>query len=89
MLDKKTTAHIVYFICLFLVFAASLLLVSKTSHNPSFQMMIIILMTFFYVAWALLHHYIEHDLHAKIVIEYVLIGALGISLVYFTISLIK
>lgn len=33
-----------------------------------------------YVAWGLLHHAMQQDLHKKIVIEYILIGALAVML---------
>ena len=36
-----------------------------------------------YVIWGLVHHYINHDLMPKIVIEYILIGLLGTSIILF------
>jgi len=33
-----------------------------------------------YVLWGILHHVSEHDLHPKIVVEYILIGAISIVL---------
>lgn len=52
------------------------------SPDKSFQLLALILTAFFYVLWGMIHHYIHHDLTAKIVVEYVLMGALGISLVF-------
>jgi hypothetical protein len=51
--------------------------------NPRAQMMIVMLTSFSYVGFALIHHYLNNDLSAKVVLEYVLISALGISLVFF------
>lgn len=38
---------------------------------------------FSYVAIAILHQYLNHSLHLKIVIEYLLMGALSASLLFF------
>jgi hypothetical protein len=53
------------------------------ASQPQTQIMIVMLTSFFYVGFALFHHYLNRDLSAKVVIEYVLIAALGISLVFF------
>lgn len=39
-----------------------------------------------YVLWGIIHHVMEDDLHLRIVIEYVLIGAIAVVLL-FTIAL--
>ena len=39
----------------------------------------------FYMILGILHHFVNHELTAKIMVEYILIGALGISIVFFII----
>lgn len=38
-----------------------------------------------YVAWGMLHHAIDKDLHPKVVIEYTLIGLVAITLLFIVI----
>ena len=48
--------------------------------NVSLQLLIGIATSVAYVLWGVVHHAIEGDLHHKIVIEYILIGAIAIVL---------
>lgn len=88
-MDYKTKRHLGYYLGLVIVLLAGVLLISQTLHDLNLVMGVTIFMSAFYVGWALLHHFIHHDIHAKIVVEYVLIGMLGISAVYFTLFLLK
>ncbi len=49
------------------------------------QMLIISLTTFLYIGWGIFHHYLNHDLATKIVIEYVLMGSFGMAIMLFII----
>ncbi len=60
-----------------------LLLIILSSGFPHIQMTYVVLMAFFYVLWGILHHIFHHDLHTKIVLEYVLFASLGITVIYF------
>ena len=80
---KKVHDHIGYYISLVLILAFGFLLTSLASPNKQLQMAVIILTTFFYVAWGIVHHLINHDLTTKIVVEYVLIGSLGLTIILF------
>ncbi len=51
--------------------------------NKQIQMMLVVFGAFVYVLWGIVHHYINHNLKTKIVIEYILIGGLGISAIFF------
>jgi len=80
---KKIQNHLGYYISLIAMLALSLLLAILASGNKDLQITIFILTAIFYVIWGILHHLLNHDLTSKIVIEYVLIGALGISTIFF------
>lgn len=88
-MDYNSRRHVGYYVGLLIVFGAGLVLISQAFHSLNLVMAVTIFMAVFYVGWALLHHYIHHDIHAKIVVEYTLLGALGISVVYFTLFLLK
>jgi Protein of unknown function (DUF5656) len=34
-----------------------------------------------YVAWGIIHHYLHRDLHASVVVEYLLIASLGLIVI--------
>lgn len=75
--------HFYYYISLFGVIFLGVFLVLQTSFDKNLQMMIVILTAFFYILWGVVHHFVNHDLRLKIVVEYVLIGALAVSIILF------
>lgn len=52
-----------------------------TRGSPALQVAVAIITSLAYVAWGIIHHAIQGDLHAKVVIEYMLIGGIAIVLV--------
>lgn len=52
------------------------------SSDRYFQLLALTTTIFFYVLWGIIHHHLHHDLTAKIVVEYVLMGALGEAIIF-------
>lgn len=75
--------HLFYYASMTLLQLIGFYLVLSSAPNIALQMALIIFTTILYLLWAILHHYLHHDLHPAVVIEYVLIGLLGISISYF------
>jgi hypothetical protein len=48
--------------------------------NVALQLLVGITTSVAYVVWGLVHHAMQKDLHPKIVIEYMLIGAIAVVL---------
>lgn len=48
--------------------------------NTTAQLAIAVITAVAYVAWGIIHHWLDRDLHLKVVIEYVLIAAIAIVL---------
>jgi hypothetical protein len=48
--------------------------------NTSLQLAVGIITSVSYIAWGLIHHALQKDLHRKIVVEYLLIGAIAVVL---------
>lgn len=69
---------------LMLIFAIGLIFMARGSI--AIQRSIIIVMSIAYVLWGIFHHVLEGDLHFKIVLEYILISATAILLLF---SLLK
>ena len=82
---KKISEHTVYYMSLVIILSLSFLL-AYSSSDRGFQIGVIVATTFFYVLWGIMHHLINHDLNMKIVIEYVLIGAFGLTIIFFLLS---
>lgn len=82
-MKKEIRKHFEYYISMIVILLFGTVLAYLTIDQKQLQFLIIMLTIFFYVAWGLLHHYINHDMTAKIVIEYVLVGSLGMSILFF------
>jgi len=81
--------HMLYYSMMIIFQILGFLLVYVASPNVSLQMEIVIINSGLYIFWASLHHYFHHDLHPKIVLEYVLVGFLGIIMTFFLFQLGK
>lgn len=75
--------HLFYYLSLLGVVGLGIFLVLQTSYDKNLQSLIAAITVFFYIFWGSLHHYMDHDLTAKIVIEYILIGSLGMTIALF------
>lgn len=72
--------HIIHFVVLFLILAGGTATFYFVRPNATLQLFVGIVTSAAYVCWGIIHHMIERDLHHKIVIEYMLIGAIAIVL---------
>jgi hypothetical protein len=79
----KLKKHFGYYLSLSAILLLGIILIILTSPNIKLQGLVIALTVFFYVLWGILHHLINHELSSRIVIEYVLVGALGLSILFF------
>lgn len=82
-MELEIRKHSWYYAGLVSVALLGLIVLVMSSFDRTMQMSVVVLLSFFYVVWGLLHHYMHHDLHAKIVLEYVLMGVLGVSIAFF------
>ena len=81
----KFYKHSLYYISLIVILTLGFLL-AFNSNNKTFQIGVVTVTTFFYVLWGIMHHLINHNLNAKIVIEYILIGAFGLTIIFFLLT---
>jgi hypothetical protein len=77
----KKTIHTVNFIALVAVLSLLVVLFFRVNGNPTLQVAIGILLPVLYVTWGILHHAFEKTLHPKIVVEYLLVGAIALILI--------
>ncbi|HUD20208.1 MAG TPA: hypothetical protein VMR81_07230 [Patescibacteria group bacterium] len=73
-------AHIIHYIVLLLILAGGIGAFYYAAPNTDTQFIIGVVTSVAYVLWGFIHHAMNRDLHQKIVVEYVLIGAIAIVL---------
>ena len=39
-----------------------------------------------YILWGILHHYIHHSVTLRLVIEYIVVAALGVAVIFFILN---
>lgn len=82
-MNKKQNKHIGYYFSLLGLLVLGFLLIYFASPNRQLQMLVFITTTLFYIILGIVHHKVNHDLTAKIVVEYILIGGFGIAVMFF------
>lgn len=75
-------AHILHFTVLFLILSAGVGMFLAARSNTGLQLAIGVVTSLAYVAWGIIHHVMQGDLHRKVVIEYVFIGGIAITLLF-------
>lgn len=78
--DIKT--HTLHYLILITIMAIGFGSVFAFSENKNTQFLLGGLTAVLYVFWGIIHHYMEDDLNLKIVIEYTLIAALSVTILF-------
>jgi hypothetical protein len=73
---RKTTALHFVILCIILGLGTAFFLYAQ--GNPLMQFVIGMVTSIAYVLWGLVDHYVHHDLHQKVVVEYLLVGCIAI-----------
>ena len=55
----------------------------SSQGNTGIQLIVGTITAISYILWGIIHHLINHDLNVKIVIEYILIGVFGLTIIFF------
>ena len=82
-MNKKISEHLIYYISLAVILSMGLFLILSLAPNKQLQMTVFVVLSIFYVIWGLLHHFVNHELTTKLVVEYILIASLGIAIMLF------
>lgn len=79
--------HLWYYIVTICIFTLGLVLIAVNDHDSKLQALLIAMTATCYFTWSLLHHYVHHELHLRVVIEYILIASLGVVLSLYLFSI--
>ncbi len=72
--------HYLHYFVLFAILGGGMWAFSFVRPNVTLQLLVGLATALAYVLWGVIHHVIQKDLHPKIVIEYMLIGAIAMVL---------
>lgn len=78
--------HLEYYLSFFLILFAGLFIIVQAAGQKNLQFEFVILFACAYVIWGVVHHVVHHSLTAKILLEYILVAALGVAAVFFVTS---
>lgn len=74
--------HLFHFLVLVIIIASGIGMFLLAKGNSTLQLMIGVVTSVAYIAWGIIHHCLQGDLHRKVVIEYVFIGAIATTLLF-------
>lgn len=78
---KKHLIPIANFVVLAVILISTVLLFWQMRDNKSMQIIVGILLSVLYATWGIVNHAMQGDLHPKVVVEYLLVGAIAITLI--------
>jgi hypothetical protein len=79
---KEIKKHIFHYLSLLAILVAGVIGFWLFSYDRLFQVAVGVAIAVSYVAWGIVHHTIHEDLHASVVIEYILVASLGLVIVF-------
>lgn len=80
---KNLHKHFWHYIVYLAIFGVGLFAVLSSRGNSGMQEELLVIIAFLYFLWAMIHHYVHHQLTSRVVVEYALIVFLGILLLGF------
>lgn len=83
---KYMRKHLGYYISFLLILGGGVTSVLLSQGDKQLQMEFVVLLAGAYVLWGILHHVIHHSVTLRLIIEYVVVAALGIAVVFFILN---
>jgi hypothetical protein len=80
---KNINKHFWHYVVYSIIFGGGLQLILLSNHDRELQALYIVMTAILYFIWSMVHHYVHHELHPKVVFEYILIVILGTLLSLF------
>lgn len=77
-----TAHHIFHYLILLTIIVGGLGAFFSFRAYPMIQLLIGITTALFYVIWGIVHHFVDHDLSVKIVIEYLIVAIFAIVILW-------
>jgi hypothetical protein len=74
--------YLSHYLVLLAILGGGLFLFLFFSHSPQAQLQITFLIASTYLIWGLVHHYLKKDLNWLVVVEYTLVAAFSVMVIY-------
>ncbi|MBI2036480.1 hypothetical protein HYT17_02530 [Candidatus Microgenomates bacterium] len=75
--------HLIHYLIILSIIALGIGSVILLSSNKNLQLILVLVVSLFYLCYGIFHHALEHDVTIKIVVEYVLVTLLAVALFIF------
>lgn len=82
ILSKDVREHLGHYLVLLFILVFGAIAFFYFQRFPQAQTVSIFLTASFYVLWGIVHHYLEGDLHLRVIMEYVAIALLGFLILW-------
>ena len=83
---KYLNRHHAYYLLVVSTLTLCFVAVRTVGYTRQLQVLFVLTAAFLYVLMGVIHHKVEHDLHLRIILEYVGIASLGMAIIYFLIQ---
>lgn len=74
--------HFVHYLVLLFILAFGSIAFFYFQRFPQAQIVSLFLTASFYILWGIVHHYLEGDLHPRVVLEYAAVALLGFLILW-------
>ena len=81
-LFSNIKSHWSHYVALLAILAFGIFSFWFFRRTPQAQVFSAFLTASFYVAWGTIHHYLEGDLHLRVILEYVAVALLGFLILF-------
>lgn len=78
--------HLGYYLSFILIVLASIFLVFQNNGDKNLVLLFVSLFAASYIVWGVLHHLVHHSINLRIVVEYIVVAALGVAIVFFILN---
>jgi len=82
VLFNNIKEHFVHYLVLLFILAFGSIAFFYFQRFPQAQIVSLFLTASFYVLWGIVHHYLEGDLHPRVVLEYAAVALLGFLILW-------
>lgn len=79
---RNFARHLPHYLLLFGILLAGFAGLILFSYDKKFQIFIAAATAVTYIVWGIIHHYLHRDLHLEVFIEYVVVSALGLVILF-------
>ena len=80
---KNFMDHFGHYFIYTLIFGGGLLLIFLNKQSTPIALSYLLITAVLYFTWSMVHHYVNHQLQPRVVVEYILIVTLGVVLSFF------